>query len=126
MSDKIRVLIVEPDKLPYEKMILNKLEDKQEIVGGNIEYTQLDNDDNVLLICNEEGKLDGLPYNRYIGHDIIAGPFIIVSFDYGNGEDQSLSDIQIEKYKNIFGEKSIMETQEMLLKIMFKNKNIEI
>ena len=78
MSDKIRVLIVEPDKLPYEKMILNKLEDKQEIVGGNIEYTQLDNDDNVLLICNEEGKLDGLPYNRYIGHDIIAGPFIFV------------------------------------------------
>jgi len=33
------------------------------------------NDPDVVIICNEEGKINGMKLNRYIGHDIIAGPF---------------------------------------------------
>ena len=126
MQRNIRVLIFEPEKLPYEKVIPNRLKDKQEIVGGNIEYTRIDNDYNAVLICNEEGKLDGLPYNRYIGHDIIAGTFIVVADDPDMGEDRSLSDEQIEQYKKRFNEESIEETKVALLKIMLKNKDMEI
>ena len=78
MQRNIRVLVVEPNKLPYEKVIPNRLKDKQNLVGGLIEYTRVDNDENSLVICNEEGKILGLEWNREIGDDIIAGTFFIV------------------------------------------------
>ena len=126
MQRNIRVLVVEPKKLPYEKIIPNTLYAKQDIVGGNIEYTRVNNDEETLLVCNEEGKLDGLPWNRDIGHDIVAGTFLIVGDDADIGEDRSLSDAQIEKYNKLFDKKSIENTDIALLKVMMKNKNFEI
>ena len=107
----IDVLIVEPNKLPYEKTIENTLEAKQEIVGGLIECTGLLKDSEVSIICNEEGKIFGLPLNRDIGHDIIAGTFIIAGVDYESGEFISLTEEQKERYKNIFNEHSIENTR---------------
>ena len=40
MSNKIRILIVEPNKEPYQKKIQNTLKDLQNIVNGYIEVTQ--------------------------------------------------------------------------------------
>ena len=117
MNQELTVLYVEPDKLPKKMTIGNTLEKKQELVGGLIEYTSLLEDNNVLIICNEEGKILGLPYNRYIGHDIIAGPFILVGNDIRLGEDISLTNEQIEKYTKYFDEKSIQKTKEKLLEI---------
>lgn len=77
---EIRVLIVEHDKAPVEKVIKNELEALQEIVGGYIECLPLD--DETTIICNEEGKINGLPLNRPLYtddgkmYDIIAGTFI--------------------------------------------------
>lgn len=120
----INVLIVEPNELPYEKEIPNTLEAKQEIVGGYIECTSLLDDDSVSIICNEEGKINGLPLNRYIGHDIIAGTFIIAGDDYENGEFKSLTDEQIKKYKERFGKESFAETENKIAEIMLK-KNMK-
>ena len=92
MNDNLIVLYVEPKKLPKQITIKNTLEEKQKLVGGLIEYTNLIDDNSVLLICNEEGKILGLPYNRDIGHDIIAGPFILVGNDQRLGEDISLTE----------------------------------
>ena len=111
---------MEPYKLPYEKEIPNTLKAKQEIVDGYIEYTYLNEDENVALICNEEGKCIGLPLNRDIGHDIIAGNFILVGDD-GCGEDLSLTDEQIEKYKKRFDKESIKETDIAIGKIALSN-----
>ena len=122
MQRKIKVLVVEPDKLPYEKVISNTLRDKQQIVDGYIEYVRLLDDDSVVLICNEEGKINGSKYNRDIGYDIIAGTFIIVRENPDEGEDRSLTDEQIEKYKERFNEKSIDKTNQKILSIkMHKN-----
>lgn len=122
MQRKIKVLVVEPDKLPYEKVISNTLRDKQQIVNGYIEYVRLLDDDSVVLICNEEGKINGSKYNRDIGYDIIAGTFIIVRENPDDGEDRSLTDEQIEKYKERFNEKSIDKTNQKILSIkMHKN-----
>ena len=50
----------------------------------------------------------------------------VVADDPDMGEDRSLSDEQIEQYKNRFNEESIEETKVALLKIMLKNKDMEI
>ena len=128
LQRNIRVLIVEPNKLPYEKIIPNRLKDKQDIVGGLIEYTRVDNDERTLLICNEEGKLLGLDWNREIGNkDVIAGTFLLVGDDPDIGEDRSLTDEQVEKYKKRFGKESIEKTNLFLLREHLKNnKDIEI
>lgn len=120
IDKKIKVLIVEPDKLPEERIIDNTLETKQKIVGGYIEYISTSMNEEVLLICNEEGKLNGMAPNRDIGYDIIFGPMIIIGED-SSGEDKSLTDEQIEFYKKKFDEKSIKETKEKIQKILNKN-----
>ena len=59
----IAVLIVEPGKEPYVKEIDSGLESLQHEVGGCIEAIY-PYEDPVALVCNEEGKLEGLPLNR--------------------------------------------------------------
>ena len=125
MQRNIRVLVVEPNKLPKEEIIPNRLRDKQKIVDGLIEYAYLEEDRDVVIICNEEGKINGSEPNRYIGHDVLFGTFIIVG-DNDTGEDRSLTDEQIKNYKKRFNEKSIDKTKEVISNILLKNSEIEI
>lgn len=96
--DKIRVLIVKPNQEPKQMKVEHTLDKLQNIVGGLIEYVELDR--NTDLICNEEGKLLQMELNRRLGNDIIAGTFIIAGQHYG--ETISLSRKQIKKYKEMF------------------------
>ena len=104
-SDTMKVLVVEPEKEPYVKEISSGLSSLQKEVGGFIEAVY-PFEDPVAIICNEEGKLEGLPLNRALrdedGHvyDIIAGTFLIA----GLSEDNfcSLDDTQIEKFSSMY------------------------
>ena len=104
-SDTMRVLVVEPEKEPYAKEIGSGLSSLQKEVGGYIEAVY-PFEDPVAIICNEEGKLEGLPLNRALrdedGHvyDIIAGTFLIA----GLSEDNfcSLNDAQLEKFSVLY------------------------
>lgn len=77
MDKTIEVIIKEPGKAPYKKEISNKLYDLQKEVGGFIETVTIGS--NLVIICNEEGRLIGLPYNctllgiDFVGTIIIAG-----------------------------------------------------
>ena len=73
--NKIRILVVAPNEEPHQLKILHTLKEMQKVVGGLIEYVELEH--NVDLICNEEGKLLNLELNRLIGNDVIAGTFFI-------------------------------------------------
>ena len=73
----IKGLLVEPYKLPKEVEIENTLEKLQSLVDGYIECVYLPKDSDVILICNDEGKINNMPLNRDIGYDIIAGPFLL-------------------------------------------------
>jgi len=117
MEKKIRVLYVRPNELPEEIVISNTLNSKRKLVEGNIEYTYRDYYPGVIFICNEEGKIRGLPYNRDIGGDVIAGSFLIVGDDSELGEDKSLTKSQIKKYKKIFDENSIEQTRKYLKEV---------
>ena len=118
IENKLRCLLVEPYKLPEVIEINNTLEAKQNIVGGYIECAYLPNDEEVVIICNEEGKINGLQLNRDIGHDIIAGPFLIVGDDYDNGDFKSLTEEQIMKYKIRFGKNSILQKENKINSII--------
>ena len=78
----MRVILCRPDEMAEVIEIEDSLESMQKMVGGLIEE-YMPWEDEVALICNEEGKMVGLPLNRGIfdeeGHlqDIIAGDFFI-------------------------------------------------
>ena len=114
--------MVKPYELPEEVEIDNTLEAKQELVGGWIECAYLPNDDSVVLICNEEGKINNMPLNRDIGHDIIAGPFLILGDDYENSDFKSLTEEQILKYKMRFDRNSIDQTEKKILSIILNKQ----
>ena len=118
---KIKGLLVEPNELPKEIEFESTLEEEQKLVGGHIECVYLPNDDEVVLICNEEGKIYGMQFNRDIGRDIIAGPFLILGIDDENEDFKSLNDNQILKYKKRFDEKSIIDTENRINAIKMKN-----
>lgn len=101
----IKVLKVEADKHPELIEIPNTLEALQGIVGGNIEVFPLAED--VAIVCNEEGKMNGAKLNRPIYHngqmvDIIAGTFFIAGDDINIGEFVSLTDAQVAQYSKQF------------------------
>ncbi len=100
-DNKIRVLKIEPGKMPYEKEMVNDLNGIQAEVEGMFECVYLR--DGCIAVVNEEGKLNGMELNRRVGDDIIAGPFFICG-DSADGEFISLTDEQCEKYMGNFKE----------------------
>lgn len=106
----MKILIVEPNKEPYESLLDNKLEAMQSIVGGYIEIVKLDND--TALVCNEEGKLTELEGNRRVGQDVIAGTFFIVG-DGNEGDFISLTDEQLSSYHQKFSNPEEISSEEV-------------
>ncbi len=74
--------MVEPGKEARVMTMNDSLEAMQDAVGGLIEE-YMPFEDDVAIICNDEGKMRGMPLNRGICSedgtlmDIIAGPFFI-------------------------------------------------
>lgn len=72
------------------EVIENGLEAMQKYVGGLIQYLPLD--DEVAIICNDEGKLLNLPWNRPLfadnGNllDVICGDFFICGAPWDSDE----------------------------------------
>ena len=60
----IKGLLVKPYELPKEIEIEDTLENLQGLVEGNIECVYLQNDSDVVLVCNDEGKINNMPLNR--------------------------------------------------------------
>ena len=125
IEDKIKCLLIEPNKLPEEIEIKKELKEYQRMVGGLIEQAYLPFDDSVVIICNEEGKINNMELNRDIGHDIIAGPFLIVGDDYENADFKSLTEEQILRYKMIFDKNSITRTRNKINAILLSKTKIK-
>ncbi len=75
----IDVMVFEPGMDGEVREIENSLEGMQAVVGGYIESVTLS--DTLVAICNEEGRLIGLPTNRFG----FVGTFFITRSD--GGED---------------------------------------
>ncbi len=92
-KELLRILYKKVGKLPKVKIIKNTLEAKQELVKGLIEVIPYKD---MLLICNEEGKLLNESPNVIFDFDYIAGDCFVVGDDYENGDFKSLTNEQIE------------------------------
>ena len=103
----MKVLVIESGKQPVVKEIDNTLKDMQRMVGGYIQayFPWMDE---VAIICNDEGKIMGLPLNRSIfgehGElvDIIAGTFFICGAPMDSGKFTDLPEDLIEHYTRMF------------------------
>lgn len=105
--ETLKVLMVKPGELAYPMEIEDSLESMQKVVGGMIEE-YMPFEDDVALVCNEEGKMLGLPLNRAIKvndneiADIIAGDFFICYAPIDSEKFLSMPDDLMAKYLEKF------------------------
>ena len=109
---EMTVLVVEPGKEPKVITMGTDLESLQHAVNGYIQAVY-PFEDRVAVICNDEGKINGMELNRALYtpegemYDILAGPFIVAGLTEDNFG--SLTQEQIEKFSELF------RTPEMFL-----------
>lgn len=102
----MRVLVVEPEHRPEVREINDSLTAMQKIVGGLVQPIYLDG--SVALVCNDEGKLMGLPANRGLRdengqiYDIVCGTFFLCGAPADSDHFTSLTAEQIERYRERF------------------------
>ena len=73
------VIRKDPGQPPELVVMENTLEALQQAVGGYIETVTFSPD--AAIICNEEGRLQGLPYNcDFLGISFV-GPILVVGID---------------------------------------------
>ena len=99
----MRVLLVEPGKEPVLQEINGSLKSMQEIVGGTIQALY-PFEEHVALICNDEGKLLGLPLNRALRdsegriYDVVAGTFFLCGAPANSEKLEGLTEQQTSQY----------------------------
>ena len=103
----MKVLVVEPGRVPYEKDIPSTLAAMQAVVDGTIQAIY-PFPEPVALICNDEGKLLGLPLNRALRdddgsiYDEVAGTFFLCGAPADAEDFASLTDEEIQKFRKHF------------------------
>lgn len=109
MDIAIKVVVKRVGELPEVKVINNNTETLQELVGGLFDMVRVPfRDDMLYMVCNDVGKIIGLPMNFYepARNDVIVGD---VFFTAGNFEGD-LIDLTNEQIRFI---KSYLELQTL-------------
>lgn len=75
-NKQIWVYVKHPGKKPHGEIIDNTLEALQKVVGGYIEHITIAA--NMAVICNEEGIIQGLPYNCHVAGVRLVGTIVFV------------------------------------------------
>lgn len=120
---KIKALMIKPNERPCAVELSNDLDSLQIAVSigapeqGLIEFVYLE--DNVSILCNEEGKLIGLEANRRLGEDILCGVFYVVA-ENDEGELISLTQSQQDRYSKMFWDPDLIYKDEVGRTIYFK------
>lgn len=103
----MKILLIEPRKPPRPLDIKDDLTAMQRLVGGTIQALY-PFDERVALICNDDGKLLGLPPNRALCrpngeiYDVLVGPFFLCATPPDSDSFESLSDEQIARFSQLF------------------------
>ncbi len=104
----MKVVYIEAGKRPEVRNIERSLKEMKSLVEGHIE-TIHPFYDTAVIVCNEEGKINGLPLNRSLLHpetgelyEIIAGNFFICDAPPDNDDFAGLSDKQVDTYMEQF------------------------
>lgn len=129
INNTIRVVLLEPGKLAKIADIDASLEGMQKVVGGYIEAVYPFEDAESCIVCNEEGKINGLDLNRaiYDGReivDILAGTAFIC--DCSGENFGSLSDEKLSLYAKQFKKpEQFMKLGEKIIAIPYTPRKAE-
>lgn len=95
---KIKVVVKRPDE-EYGHMtnISDTLKNLQNTVDGHIETVTIAND--MVIICNEEGAINGMPYNCTLGGMKFFGTLIFCGID---GDEFGDFPMSFKDYKRLF------------------------
>lgn len=94
----MRIVVKKVNQNPEIMEIENDFYEMQKIVGGYIEALNIV--DNIICVCNEEGKLAGLNPNFGFNGDLIVGDVFFCAA--GEEDFESLNEMQIEQLMHIF------------------------
>ena len=106
-KEAMLVLMIEPGKAPQRLELNHSLEEMQKAVGGFIQILYPFGEP-VALVCNEEGKLLGLPANRALRdesgavYDIVCGTFFLCGAPPDSDTLGSLTEEQVSRYEQHF------------------------
>ena len=102
----MKVVICEPGQYARIAEIEPTLTAEQKVVGGLIDCVYPWPNDRAALVCNDEGKLNGMPLNRALeDYDVIAGTFFICGI---SGENFcSLTEEQTARYLQKFHDQEV-------------------
>lgn len=127
-NDRISVLYLEVGKRAHTVEIEDTLEAMQGLVKGPIEE-YMPFEDDVAIICNEEGKLMRLPVNRGIKDeegrlmDVIVGDFFIAYAPVESESFLSLPPDLEKKYKDKFEfPEHLFQTENGLMTVPYEPK----
>lgn len=103
----MKAIVVRRGERPVIEEVGEELEAMQAVVGGYIQEI-MPWEDEVALVCNEEGKLNGWPINRFLvderGNvlDTICGTFFLCYAPMESETFLSMPENLIEKYMRLF------------------------
>ena len=111
---KIKVIVKQPYMQPEILELEDTLENWQKQVGGYIQFLPSPFNDNVQIICNEEGKIKRLQGNFMVPefNDYIVGTAVFCSFNK-QGDLQSLTEEQIKQSKNYVNNYGLVVGQDI-------------
>ena len=93
---KYKAIVKRPDEAAgHMTNISTSLENLQRIVGGYIETVYFED---IVIICNEEGKIRGLEPSFKCGNDVICGTVAVMSVD---GEEFGDVRISLPEWREI-------------------------
>ena len=95
----IKVIVKPVGKIAHVEWVDNTLEAFQRIVGGYIETVTVCTD--LLIVCNEEGRLLGLPHNcKAFGADFVGD----IAFVGHKGSNFADIPVELEQIKQVIKE----------------------
>lgn len=100
----MRIVVKQPDRMPEVREVENELHVFQDIVGGYIQCVNVV--DNIICVCNEEGKLIGLNPNFIFNNDMIVGSVFFCAV-----KDDDFDSLTDEQVKIIMSAMSVFETK---------------
>ena len=89
----MKVIIKRVNQKPEIIEIENTLEDMQKAVGGYIEVVYVHS--GCVMLCNEEGRIQKLPYNFNLGNNNIVGDVIFTRQSGAEFTDLSEGDVEM-------------------------------
>ena len=112
----IIALRIEPGKAPVTVTLATDLDSLQKAVSIGTDYQGLIEilpfEGRIDLLCNEEGKLNGMDPNRRVGDDILFGVFYVLASTPA-GNFTSLNQKEIEKYTARFAQPEKFTQEEL-------------